>query len=336
MLNSFHHLRGQVAIFTSLMWHFTCPWKPGSPYCWALISSNLPGQLPSSFKVDWGQVADMGVQELHIFLHCPKSEGPTLDVNTLNLKPLFHFIYNVLENRPKIMKMPSVTALCIIYFSFIEHVCTTKAFPSDVHRYINPATVPPPFWAKPLENIPCVCHSRSRRLMQRPFKVIFFIWKLQMKCMPQKQFHLSPNEAFTDPVSKLWCNKLLPANINEICSLVAKQVNPSMTVFHDQVRGKRSSQSFMQHEGSGWWGITTGSFKMKMCYFQKKKMENRKDGEEKLSSSSSPLFGCLISMDASVVIAPQHHSSSFFSSTVSNIQNKTFLHQPLLIRHVCV
>lgn len=86
--------------------------------------------------------------------------------------------------------------------------------------------------------------------MQRVFKVIFFIGKLQMKCAPQKQFHLSPNEAFTHPVSKLWCNKLLPANINEICSLVAKQVNPSMTVFHDQVCGKRVSQSFMHQEGS--------------------------------------------------------------------------------------
>lgn len=70
-----------------------------------------------------------------------------------------------------------------------------------------------------------------------------------MKCMPQKQFHLSPNEAFTDSVSKLWCNKLLPANINEICSLIAKQVNLSMTVFHDQVRGRHLSQSFKQ-EGS--------------------------------------------------------------------------------------
>lgn len=86
--------------------------------------------------------------------------------------------------------------------------------------------------------------------MQRVFKVIFFIGKLQMKCTPQKQFHLSPNEAFTHPVSKLWCNKLLPANINEICSLAAKQVNPSTTVFHDQVCGKRLSQSFMQQEGS--------------------------------------------------------------------------------------
>lgn len=90
----------------------------------------------------------------------------------------------------------------------------------------------------------------SNCLMQKPFKVIFFIGKLQMKCMPQKQFHLSPNEAFTDSVSKLWCNKLLPANINEICSLIAKQVNLSMTVFHDQVRGRRLSQSFMQQEGS--------------------------------------------------------------------------------------
>lgn len=86
--------------------------------------------------------------------------------------------------------------------------------------------------------------------MQKPFKVTFFIGKLQMKCTPRKQFHLSPNEAFTDPVSKLWCNKLLPANINEICSLIAKQVNPSTTGFHDQVRGKRLSQSFMQQEGS--------------------------------------------------------------------------------------
>lgn len=86
--------------------------------------------------------------------------------------------------------------------------------------------------------------------MQKPFKVIFFIGKLQMKCMPQKQFHLSPNEAFADSVSKLRCNKLLPANINEICSLIAKQVNLGAAVFHDQVRGKRSSQSFLQQEGS--------------------------------------------------------------------------------------
>lgn len=92
-----------------------------------------------------------------------------------------------------------------------------------------------------------------------------------MKCMPQKQFHLSPNEAFTDTVGKLWCNKLLPANINEICSLIAKQVNPSMTVFHDQVRGEHSSQSLMQQEGSSdklWLAgeITYGSFRMKMLF----------------------------------------------------------------------
>lgn len=68
--------------------------------------------------------------------------------------------------------------------------------------------------------------------------------------MPQNQFHLSPNEAFTDSVSKLWCNKLLPANINEICRRIAKQVNLSMTVFHDQVRSRRLSRSFMQQEGS--------------------------------------------------------------------------------------
>lgn len=66
-----------------------------------------------------------------------------------------------------------------------------------------------------------------------------------MKCTPRKQFHLSPNEAFADSVSKLRGNKLLPANINEICSLIAKQVNLSTTVFHDQVRGERLSQSFM-------------------------------------------------------------------------------------------
>lgn len=92
-----------------------------------------------------------------------------------------------------------------------------------------------------------------------------------MKCMPQKQFHLSPNEAFTDTVGKLWCNKLLPANIKEICSLIAKQVNPSMTVFHDQVRGEHSSQSLMQQEGSSdklWLAgeITYGSFRMKMLF----------------------------------------------------------------------
>lgn len=101
-------------------------------------------------------------------------------------------------------------------------------FTSVALNISEPTTVTTPSWAKPLENFPCVCCSRSHRSTQRPFKVIFFIGKLQMKCMPQKQFHLSPNEAFKDPVSKLWCNKLLPANINEICSLIAKQVDSGM------------------------------------------------------------------------------------------------------------
>lgn len=57
------------------------------------------------------------------------------------------------------------------------------------------------------ENVP---HRAAHRLklwkmspsflarLQKPFKVIFFVEKLQMKCMPQKRFHLSPNEAFSD------------------------------------------------------------------------------------------------------------------------------------------
>lgn len=170
-----------------------------------------------------------------------------MDVNPLHLKSAS---VSLTMCRLKITHMPCVTVSCIIYFSCTEHVCATEGSSSDVRRYISPAAVAPASWVKPPENFPCVWRLRSRRSVQRVFKVIFFIGKLQMKCAPQKQFHLSPNEAFTHPVSKLWCNKLLPANINEICSLAAKQVNPSMTVFHDQVCGKRVSQSFMQQEGS--------------------------------------------------------------------------------------
>lgn len=126
------------------------------------------------------------------------------------------------------MKQPSVASSCIIYFRCIEHSCAV--FRSGAAA-ASTATVTPPSWAKPLENFPRVCRSRRRRLVQRAFKVAFFIEKLQMKRMPQKQFHLSPNEAFTDPVSKLWSNKLQPANINEICSPTAKQAHPERLLF---------------------------------------------------------------------------------------------------------
>lgn len=184
-----------------------------------------------------------------------------MDVNTLKLKlkvstlnSLFHFISNVLRNRPEIMKMSLIFLTALLHYLLLlcwmllhnkgsvlwctelhQPNCSRSAI---LHMGLNLWKISPVFLA------------RSDRLMQEPFKVIFFIGKLQMKCMPQKQFHLSPNEAFTDSVSKLWRNKLLPANINEICSLIAKQVNLSMTVFHDQVHGKRLSQSFMQQEGS--------------------------------------------------------------------------------------
>lgn len=127
-----------------------------------------------------------------------------------------------------------------LYFGYAglsctEGICpqmytTTPTHLASIHhpeRWLNLWKISPVFIA------------RSNRLMQKHFKVIFFIGKLQVKCMPQNQFHLSPNEAFIDSDSKLWCNKLLPANINEICWLVAKQVNPSMTVFHDQVHSRR-------------------------------------------------------------------------------------------------
>ncbi len=150
------------------------------------------------------------------------------------------------------MSLIFLTALCIIYSCRIDYVCTTKAPSSDVQQLHQPSYSHSTILHMGLNlwKISLVFLPRSNRLMQKPFKLIFFIGKLQMKCMPQKQFHLSPNEAFTDSVSKLWCNKLLPANINEICSLIAKQVNLSMTVFHDQVHSKRLSQSFMQQEGS--------------------------------------------------------------------------------------
>lgn len=70
--------------------------------------------------------------------------------------------------------------------------------------------------------------------MRGAFKVLFFIEKLQMERTPQKWFHLSVNEAFTDPVGKLRSNKLQPANINEICLPAAKQIGPRKAGFHRQ------------------------------------------------------------------------------------------------------
>lgn len=144
-----------------------------------------------------------------------------------------------------------VTWLHYLYFGYVGLSCTKGICPL---MYLTTLThlqsLYHPECLLNLQKISPVFIARSNRLMQKRFKVIFFIRKLQVKCMPQNQFHLSPNEAFTDSVSKLWCNKLLPANINEICWLVAKQVNLSMTGFHDQVRSRRKSQSFMQQEGS--------------------------------------------------------------------------------------
>lgn len=129
------------------------------------------------------------------------------------------------------MKQPSVAASCIISFCRTEHFCAV--FRSDAAA-TSTATVTPPSGAKPLENFPRVCRSRRRRLIRGAFKVVFFIEKLQMKRMPQKWFHLSANEAFADPVSKLRSNKLQPANTNEICLPTAKQVGPGKTGFHGQ------------------------------------------------------------------------------------------------------
>lgn len=73
-------------------------------------------------------------------------------------------------------------------------------------------------------------------------------------------------------------------NINEICSLIAKQVNPGATVFffsfpllHDQVRGERSSQSFMQQATSSG-GVAEGAFKMKMHVSAKQEEPKEQEG----------------------------------------------------------
>lgn len=127
------------------------------------------------------------------------------------------------------MKQPSVAASCIISFCRTDHFFAV--FRSDAAAT---STVTPPSGAKPLENFPRVCRSRRRRLIRGAFKVVFFIEKLQMKRMPQKWFHLSPNEAFADPVSKLRSNKLQPANTSEICLPTAQQVGPGNTGSHGQ------------------------------------------------------------------------------------------------------
>lgn len=118
------------------------------------------------------------------------------------------------------MKQPSVAASCIIHFWRIEHFC--GAFRSDAAATSTST--------RPGLNLRKISPVFAARLTRRAFKVVFFIEKLQMRRAAGKQFHLSPNEAFADPVSKLQSNKLQPANINEICSPTAKPVRN--TGFH--------------------------------------------------------------------------------------------------------
>lgn len=102
--------------------------------------------------------------------------------------------------------------------------------------------------AKPPENFPRVPRSEPPLDAETVQSHIFHREIANEVHASKHEFHLSPNEAFTDPVSKLRCNKLLPANINEICSLIAKQVDLDATVFHDQVCSKCLFPSFMQQE----------------------------------------------------------------------------------------
>lgn len=179
------------------------------------------------------------------------------------------------------MRTSSLTALCIIYFCCIEYFCTTKG----ISLWCTPPHQPPsPLLprshsavlrsaAKPSGKFP-PCFSLGATAWCRNRSKSYFSWgNCKWSARLKKRFHLSPNEAFTDPVSKLRCNKLLPANINEICSLIAKTSRPQHDCF-SRSGARRTLVSiffFMQQEQIGTAGsIGDGSFEIKTWDFSQK------------------------------------------------------------------
>ena len=139
------------------------------------------------------------------------------------------------------MRMSSLTALCIIYFCCIEYFCTTKGISlwcTPSHQALPPPRLQPHSHsavlrsaAKPSGKFPPCFSLGATAWCRNRSKSYFSSGNCKWSARLKKRFHLSPNEAFTDPVSKLRCNKLLPANINEICSLIAKTSRPQHDCF---------------------------------------------------------------------------------------------------------
>ena len=179
-----------------------------------------------------------------------------------------------------------------------------KAFPSDVRHHISTppqhanhtATLPSCAWRlNLLENFPRV--SRSERpldaetvqshIFHREIANGVHASKSGFICHPMKHSQIQS-------VNYGAINYYLQTSMKYVHSL-QKQVDPSMTVFHDQVRSERLSQSFfMQQEGErrqiGTAGsIADGGFKIKNVRFFPE------DGKK---SWSSRLFDRLISPTA--------------------------------------
>lgn len=199
-------------------------------------------------------------------------------------RPLFYFVSSVPEkqtqNNENVLSDCTMHYLLLLYWILLHY---KRHFPL-MYAATSAPPPPPPFpphshsavlrsAAKPSGKFP-PCFSLGATAWCRNRSKSYFSWgNCKWSARLKKRFHLSPNEAFTDPVSKLRCNKLLPANINEICSLIAKTSRPQHDCF-SRSGARRTLVSiffFMQQEQIGTAGsIGDGSFEIKTWDFSQK------------------------------------------------------------------